>query len=288
MEEDLVQQNFREGSFTNGFIHGRRCRYGNMIYNINDAHIGRSLELYGEWAELEMELLRCVLKPSDVVLDVGSNIGTHTMFFAHTVGPEGKVYAFEPQRFSYQILCTNLTINCLQNVHAYHMAVGSEKGTIIVPELDQETEMNYGGVSLDTNQNGESVPLILLDELEIDSCRLIKIDVEGMELSVLKGGTGMIEKCNPFIYLENNDPSKSFALIKYIKTLGYTIYWHFSPFYNPDNFYRNKSNVFENIVDANMFCVRTELKSSVQGLLKLTNNEETPADALNRFLSKIK
>ncbi len=46
-----------------------------MIYNINDAHIGRSLELYGEWAESEMELLRCVLRPSDVVVDVGSNIG---------------------------------------------------------------------------------------------------------------------------------------------------------------------------------------------------------------------
>ncbi len=59
--------------------------------------------------------------------------------------------------------------------------------------------MNYGGVSLDTNQNGEDIPLILLDELEIESCRLLKIDVEGMELSVLEGGTRMIEKCKPVI-----------------------------------------------------------------------------------------
>ncbi len=288
MEEDIIQQNFREGSFINGFIHGRKCRYGNMIYNINDAHIGRSLELYGEWAESEMGLLRCVLRPSDVVLDVGSNIGTHTIFFAHTVGPEGMVYAFEPQRFTFQILCSNITINCLQNVRAYHMAVGAEKGTIIVPELNQETAMNYGGVSLDTNQNGENVSLILLDELEIDSCRLLKIDVEGMELSVLKGGTGMIEKCKPVIYLENNDPAKSSELIKFLQTLGYTIYWHFSPFYNPDNFFKNKTNVFENIVDANMFCIQPELKSSAQCLLKLTSDEETPEEALNRFQGKIK
>ncbi|MCP4274186.1 MAG: hypothetical protein GY781_19865 [Gammaproteobacteria bacterium] len=46
------------------------------------------------------------------------------------------VYAFEPQRFTFQILCSNITINCLQNVRAYHMAVGAEKGTIIVPDLN--------------------------------------------------------------------------------------------------------------------------------------------------------
>ncbi len=147
--------------------------------------------------------------------------------------------------------------------------------------------MNYGGVSLDTNQNGENVSLVLLDELEIDSCRLLKIDVEGMELSVLKGGTGMIEKCKPVIYLENNDPAKSSSLIKYLQTLGYTIYWHFSPFYNSDNFFQNESNVFENIIEENMFCVQSELKPSVQGLLELISNEETPEEARKRFLNKL-
>ncbi len=82
----------------------------------------------------------------------------------------------------------------------------------------------------------------------------------------------MIEKCKSIIYLENNDPAKSSSLIKYLQTRGYTIYWHFSPFYNTDNFFQIESNVSENIIEENMYCVQSELKPSVQGLLELISS----------------
>ncbi len=106
-----------------------------MIFNVHDQHIGRSLDLYGEWAESELELLGLFIKPGDVVVDVGANIGTHTVFFAQRAGATGQVYAFEPQRIVFQNLCANLALNGLLNVRAFHAAASREPGTIAVPPI---------------------------------------------------------------------------------------------------------------------------------------------------------
>jgi len=72
-------------AFTNRYMTLKNCRYGPMIFNRNDAVIGRSLDLYGEWCEAEMETLGQLMRPGNFMLDVGANIGTHTVFFAKKV-----------------------------------------------------------------------------------------------------------------------------------------------------------------------------------------------------------
>ena len=79
-----------------GFTRLRDCRYGRMLYNVNDVYIGRSLDQYGEYCEGEVELFRQVIREGDVVFDAGANIGAHTVFFARATGPRGIVFAFEP------------------------------------------------------------------------------------------------------------------------------------------------------------------------------------------------
>src|SRR5260370_1945855 len=64
------------------FNHLKACRYGHMLYNIHDVYVGRSLDLYGEFSEGEVGLFRRLVKPGDLVLDVGANIGPHTLFFS--------------------------------------------------------------------------------------------------------------------------------------------------------------------------------------------------------------
>ena len=115
----------------------KHCRYGPMLYLANDLYVGRSLDRYGEWSEAEMELLRQVVRPGNVVLDIGANVGTHTIFLAQTVGPEGAVLAFEPQRMVFQILCANVALNGLPNVYTHHAAVGRRPGNIRV--VDRRT-----------------------------------------------------------------------------------------------------------------------------------------------------
>jgi FkbM family methyltransferase len=251
---------------TGGFNRCRRCRHGNMLYNVNDVHVGRSLDLYGEWAEAELELTGLFLAAGDVVIDVGANLGTHAIFFARKVGPGGHVFALEPQRVVFQALCANVALNSLTNVHTLHAAAGRQTGTIRVPQIAYEVARNFGGVALGGDGPGEVVAVTTLDLLPIARGRtkLLKIDVEGMELDVLQGARALIDECRPILYLENNDRARSPALIQHLQDLGYHLFWHFSPFYNPKNHFGNADNVFGALGDINMIGVGPTLAPAFQ------------------------
>ena len=260
-----------------GFLRVKSCRHGDLLFNVQDRHIGRSLDLYGEWAEGELELLGLLIRPGDTVVDVGANLGTHTTFFAGRVGSAGRVIAFEPQRIVFQMLCANLALNGLPNVYAHLAAAGRAAGSIEVPDVAYAEPGNHGGVSLaapHTGAPGARVPLLALDDLGIDRCRVLKIDVEGMELDVLEGGRALVAAARPIIYLENNDASRSPALIEWLLARGYHLFWHLSRFFNPGNFFGNPDNAFGELVDLNMICVGNELAPAFARLPRVTGRDD--------------
>src|SRR5262245_44762739 len=113
----------------------RACRHGLMLYLASDTTIGQALELYGEFADSENTLMAETVKPGDVVLDVGANIGTVTLPLARRVGPSGLVISFEPQRIIFQHLCANIALNGLTHVDARRAAVRAAAGSIRVPSV---------------------------------------------------------------------------------------------------------------------------------------------------------
>src|SRR5258708_30968101 len=236
-----------------------------MLYNIHDVYVGRSLDLYGEFSEGEVGLFRQLVKPGDLVLDVGANIGTHTLFFSQRVGATGRVLAFEPQRIVFQTLCANLAINSATNVWCYPHAVGGEPGEVFVPALDYRRENNFGGLSLGAHSEGEPVPVVSLDGLGLGRCDLIKIDVEGMERAVLAGAVHTVRRFRPLLYVENDRAERPADLIRFIDELGYSMYWHCPTLYNRHNYFGNPVNVFGNLVSANMLCVHRNAPSQLEG-----------------------
>ncbi|MBL8702113.1 MAG: FkbM family methyltransferase [Alphaproteobacteria bacterium] len=249
-------------------LEGRR---GTFLCTRNDL-IGRFLEMYGEWAEAELALLEPLIRPGDVIADVGGNIGAHAVPFAKWVGPKGRVLAFEPQRYLFGLLCANAVINDATALHPQNVAVGSEPGRIAIPAVDYRAVGNYSAVSLADSKieanagapagdgGPEWVSCQRLDDVFADATRLrlIKIDVEGMEGAVLAGAQSVIRRLRPLIYLEVNRPETGDSLLDRIRALGYRSYWHGIAGFNPGNFARNAENPFGALGDVNVLCVPSE------------------------------
>jgi FkbM family methyltransferase len=255
----------------------KACRYGQMLYNIHDMYIGRSLDLYGEYSEGEVDLFRQVIQPGNVVVEVGANFGAHTVFLAQQVGTVGLVLALEPQRIVYQTLCANLALNNIANVYAMNQAAGAESGTIKVPTLDYRRENNFGGLALGSFDIGEDVPVVTIDSFNLQRCNFIKVDVEGMEADVLRGAASTIERFKPVLYVENDKRDKADELVRYIDSLGYNMYWHLPYYFSPNNFFGNKNNVFPNTVSINMICVHKTIQQNMNNFEQVKLEQPMPA-----------
>jgi FkbM family methyltransferase len=257
---------------TRGFNQLTKGRDGYYLYNRNDEYIGRAIEKYGEYSALEMRLLERLCASGDIVLDVGANIGAHSVALAKRVGPSGRVLAFEPQRLVFQALCASVALNSLANVECYWAAVGSGDGRIIVPELDPNRRSNFGGVSLPGAPQAFPVDCVTLDRfVSLPRVRLIKVDVEGMEAEVLLGGRRLIEEFKPTLYVENDRLEKSEALMRLIDSLGYRMFWHLPPLFNPDNFYAEKENSYPGIVSVNILGIHRDVDIALEGFSEITD-----------------
>ncbi len=135
-----------------------------MLYLVTDQYVGQSLDYYGEYSEEEAGLLRMIVRPGWMVLDIGANMGAHTVTLAQAAGPKGVVLAFEPQRVIFQILCANVALNGLGNIYTNQAAVGREAGAVTVPNLDYLEVGNYGGLPLGWSE-GERVSRVTVDLL---------------------------------------------------------------------------------------------------------------------------
>ncbi len=275
-----------ERLFENGPIAAKRWRHGLLMYLVNDTFISRSIDLYGEWCESELELLGRFVRPGDVAIDVGANIGTHTVFLARAVGDSGVVHAIEPQPLLHQLLRGNVDLNGLDNVMCIHAAAGAAPGRVTVPVLDPATRQNFGALRLGNQGRGEPVDVVHLDDLSLGRCNLIKIDVEGAEVDVLAGARNLIAAHRPALFVENNTIDRSPTVIAAIRDLGYQAWWHIAPYFNPRNYFANKENVFARFIpEANLLCLPHDSAAKVEGLPPVEGDEDDWRQALQRLLS---
>jgi len=176
-----------------------------------------------------------LIKPGDNVIDVGANIGTMTVPFARSVGPEGKVFSFEPFPRTRGYLIHNVKTNDAKNVRVYATAVGhmitdtslsnnitnierfkgqfsGKKGNSVMIgdkkmgsktlPLDTKHTTNFGGIRL--GMGGPKVKMVTLDSIKFPHIHFLKVDVEGAEPLVFYGGQNTIRKYKPIIMFEYN------------------------------------------------------------------------------------
>ena len=254
----------------NKIVHGRDATY---IVNQNDTYVGQALLRYGEYGQQEFGLLSAITSAGSVIAEVGANMGAHTVRLAKHVGMQGRVVAYEPQPVMFQALCGTIALNSLMNVDCYPYALSSETGHLKIPSLDYRQQNNFGGISLENPvEQGLQVPLNRFDEVFVlPRLDLMKIDVEGMELSVLKGAEATINKFRPVIYMENDNQSKSADLLQWLFDHDYRVWWHTPALFNAENYFQNAENVYGNVCSLNVLAIRRDADA------KIALNEVTDA-----------
>lgn len=178
------------------------------------------------------------LRPGDLYLDAGANIGLFTLIASHRVGRTGKVYAFEPIASTFQCLLQNISLNRFTNISAHQLAlsdaIGQAEMTISLDGFDGRNSlaMPTGG----ENFSKETVAISTLDYFVADNqlagkITMIKIDVEGWENHVLEGAKNTLAAADaPLLHIEFTEEalrtanSSSDELYQVVKRLGYELF----------------------------------------------------------------
>lgn len=219
--------------------------YGPCEFFGKDTYIGKSLYAYGEWSG--DECLKILELANGQCLDIGANVGFMSMAM-ESLGLE--VIAFEPQPEIYGLLRKNIRGNCM------NVALGNVVDMVKMPRISYSRNGNYGGcgIGMKSELGTINVSCIRLDDLGLRP-GFVKIDVEGYELEVLRGGRETILAYKPIMYIEDDRPEKSRELRAYIAGLGYTIEEHQPKMFRTNNFKGRTDNIWGvDYISKNIIC----------------------------------
>ena len=203
---------------------GTDCKKIRLHLPDRSDHIQKTIALSNNFYESEMlrdmadraKLLPAESKAS-VAIDVGANIGNHTIFLATQT--EMPVIALEPAAGSFSVLTRNIALNGLEDkVTAIRKGAGAHDARA---QLQIRDANNWGMNRLNLDDAGD-ISVIPLDTLsEGHVVRLIKIDVEGMELDVLRGATQTLTRDRPLLYIEASDDAQRQLIDGFLTAFGY-------------------------------------------------------------------
>jgi len=181
-----------------------------------------------DWFEDEIKFLKKFIVPGNNVIDIGANYGVYTLTLAKLIGDKGHIYSFEPCTETRKFLESSMDVNSFKNITIDSRGLSDKKKEAIL-SLSKNSETN--SVANNSNTEGEYEKIILTD---LDSCKnfykwnnidFIKIDAEGQESNIIKGGKEFFLKSSPLVQYEVKDKANfNLDLINEFKSIGYDTY----------------------------------------------------------------
>lgn len=196
--------------------------------------VGRRIARDGCYEPETVMLLQKLLQPGMVVLDVGAHVGQHSLIASRMVGEQGQVHAFEPDPATFGELVRNVSMNVCSNVTCNQTALSDNPGraALYLSSVD-----NVGRASLRPqfrhSEHQADVEVRTLDEYAdsaaLPRIDLIKADIEGAELPLLRGGREVIGRFGPVLLLELSVHGRAFGygtedLVAQLEEWGYALY----------------------------------------------------------------
>jgi FkbM family methyltransferase len=198
-----------------------------------------AIYLLGAFERSTVNTLEKLVKPGDVVFDIGANIGAHTLGLAKSVGPSGRVFAFEPADFAFAKLQANLALNPELNARTFPRqillsasAAEPPEGEIYASwplEATNAVHPKHRGKLVSTK--GASVDTLdfFVEREGLERLDFIKMDVDGHELPVLQGGLETLKKFRPILVMElspyvHREHHHDFAhFVTLLREVGYSL-----------------------------------------------------------------
>lgn len=221
-----------------------KCDEADYMLFATDDLISATLYRTGRWDHHILTVTKVLYQglKTPVVLDIGANLGAYAIPVAKDIQfAGGVVCAYEPQRIVFYQLCGNIVLNRLDNIYAFNQAVGDSIGEIEIPDVNFEKNVNVGAFSLNKEYrriqgietamltSNSIVPIVTLDSVGLEhSPAVIKIDVEGYEINVLRGAVSFLEQHNfppllfeawPFDWFKEGKEE----LLNFVSSLGYRV-----------------------------------------------------------------
>jgi|HubBroStandDraft_6_1064221.scaffolds.fasta_scaffold03078_2 FkbM family methyltransferase len=198
-----------------------------------------SIYLLGAFEPGTQATLKKLVKPGDVVFDVGANIGAHTLGIAQSAGPQGRVFAFEPTDFAFEKLCRNLALNpdLAARTSPQQILLAASSSDRSEPQIhaswplqrSNDVHPKHRGRLVSTARASVDTLDSFVARNKIDRLNLIKIDVDGHELPVLQGALEtlrrfrpmLVMEMSPYIHAEHNHAFADFVAL--LKSLDYSL-----------------------------------------------------------------
>ncbi|KUJ51985.1 FkbM family methyltransferase [Chryseobacterium sp. JAH] len=175
--------------------------------NLSD-WIQQQLYFLGDYEKPEIDYVTEFLKPGDVFIDIGANIGLFSLNASEIVGEKGKVYAFEAFPSNYRQFKENISINKFENIIPENKAISNQNSTIEILYNEKDRNIGMASAFLKDFTSNEVVECTTLDQYSddhnINKIALIKIDIEGSEYDALLGMTKILTEIKPQILIEIN------------------------------------------------------------------------------------
>jgi FkbM family methyltransferase len=206
---------------------------GEKFFGIENDGIFELIKKYGYFSPLEIIFLQSLISEEDNVIEIGTNIGSHTIPLSK-MNPHGRFICFEPQEYIFNILQKNITINKRDNVIPLNYAIG-EKNTTIYHNTKIIHENNSGAFTLyqidsstDPTDKQFKIEIRNLNDIieisDLQNLKLIKMDVELMEYEILVNIKELLRKHLPILFIEFS-PETLKDIYYLLRELGYKIFW---------------------------------------------------------------
>ena len=199
-----------------------------MRVNPHDMYISRDLGNFGQWEPHIRNVLKERCKPGMNFIDIGANIGAHTLYMSKLVGESGRGFAFEPCNSHSSILFYNLMNNNCFNTTVYQYGCSNVEETMYIEEVFSFTKKteNFGRITLQQTKDpihcDEPVQTRVIDLLGLPRIDMVKIDAEGMEEQVILGMKETIGKYKPTIIVEIHTECEQ-QMFSLFSSIGYNV-----------------------------------------------------------------